>query len=131
MERAAQVQWYDEVALVRDGKVLHVLLASGSKGVLPDVQRVSPLAIITSAPSTVQIMGSNIATPDNTILARSQGAPGLSLLASILSLTISKHAKLRGLALPDDSWLAPRAPHSNMLRYRGLRRLLPWLPVKT
>lgn len=37
---AAQIHWYDEVALVRDGKVLHVLSATGSRGVLPHIHSV-------------------------------------------------------------------------------------------
>ncbi len=68
-----QIQWYEEVALVRDGKVLHVLSASGSRGVLPQLHSVSPLAALSSAPVTVKLLGANIATPDNSVLAQSQG----------------------------------------------------------
>lgn len=68
-----QIQWYEEVALVRYGKVLHVLSASGSRGVLPRLHSVSPLAVTSAAATTVKLIGSNIAAPDNTVLAQSQG----------------------------------------------------------
>lgn len=58
---------------MRDGKVLHVLSASGSRGVLPQLHSVSPLAALSSAPVTVKLLGANIATPDNSVLAQSQG----------------------------------------------------------
>ncbi|BDA46756.1 probable squamosa promoter-binding-like protein 4 at N-terminal half [Coccomyxa sp. Obi] len=67
------IQWYEEVALVRDGKVLHVLSASGSRGVLPQLHSVSPLAALSSAPVTLKLLGANIATPNNSVLAQSQG----------------------------------------------------------
>lgn len=75
-----QIQWYEEVALVRNGRVLHVLSANGSKGVLPNLACVSPLAIIPTVRSNVQLLGSNIATAENIILARSQGKPADLLL---------------------------------------------------
>jgi hypothetical protein len=68
-----QIQWYEEVALVRDGKVLHVLSASGSRGVLPRLHSLSPLAVTSAAATTVKLIGSNIAAPDNTVLSQSQG----------------------------------------------------------
>lgn len=76
---AVQIQWYEEVALVRNGRVLHVLSAAGSRGVLPQLHSVSPLAFPSSAPATLKLLGSNLATPDNTVLAQSQGALKCSL----------------------------------------------------
>ena len=58
---------------MRNGKVLHVLSVNGSRGVLPTLARVSPLAIVPSARNTIQLFGNNIATAENTVLARSQG----------------------------------------------------------
>ncbi len=61
---------------MRDGRVLHVLSASGSRGVLPHIAAVSPLALPAAAASVVRLSGANIAGGDNSVLVRSQGAMG-------------------------------------------------------
>ncbi len=70
---SAQVQLYDEVALVRSGQVLHVLSGSGSRGVFPVIDSVVPRAVLAAAPSTVVLTGANLAVPNNAVLARCQG----------------------------------------------------------
>lgn len=68
-----QLQWYDEAALVRDGKIMHVLSAAGSQGVLPQLQHVQPVALHTDLPEHVLLTGSNLAIVDNRVLARCLG----------------------------------------------------------
>ena len=69
-----QLQWYDEAALVRDGKIMHVLSAAGSRGVLPQLHCVSPVALHTTAPpERLLLTGQNLAVVDNRVLARCQG----------------------------------------------------------
>ena len=78
-----QLQWYDEAALVRDGKIMHVLSAAGSRGVLPQLHCVSPVALHTAAPERLLLTGQNLAVVDNRVLARCQGEctqPGNNLL---------------------------------------------------
>ncbi len=73
----AQVQLHDEVALVRNGKVLHVLSGSGSRGVFPAIDAVAPRAVLAASPGAVTLAGVNLAVPENAVLARCQGArPG-------------------------------------------------------
>lgn len=67
------MQLYDEVALVRNGQVLHVLSGSGSRGVFPVIDSVAPRAVLAAAPSTVVLTGANLAVPHNAVLARCQG----------------------------------------------------------
>jgi len=71
----AQVQLHDEVALVRNGKVLHVLSGSGSRGVFPAIDAVAPRAVLSASPAAVTLAGVNLAVPENAVLARCQGAP--------------------------------------------------------
>ena len=83
-----QLQWYDEAALVRDGKIVHVLSAAGSRGVLPQLHCVSPVALHTAAPNRLLLTGQNLAVADSRILARCQGEltqPGLCFCLPPLS----------------------------------------------
>ncbi|KAK9835951.1 hypothetical protein WJX81_000786 [Elliptochloris bilobata] len=67
------IQLHDEVALVRNGQVLHVLSGSGSRGVFPAIDAVAPRAVLASAPGPITLSGANLAVPDNAVLARCQG----------------------------------------------------------
>ena len=62
---------------MRDGRVLHVLSGSGSRGVFPVIEAVAPRAVLASAPRAVTLSGANLAVPDNAVLARCQGAAQL------------------------------------------------------
>ena len=59
---------------MRNGQVLHVLSGSGSRGVFPNIDAVTPRAVLASAPRPVTLSGANLAVPDNAVLARCQGA---------------------------------------------------------
>ncbi len=58
---------------MRGGQVLHVLSASGSKGVFPRVETLNPICVLDSAPDTITITGTNISAQDNFVLCRCQG----------------------------------------------------------
>lgn len=79
-----QLQWYDEAALVRNGKIVHVLLAAGSRSVLPQLLRVRPAALHGPAPERLTLTGNNLACGDNRVLARCQGVR-LALLSELPS----------------------------------------------
>lgn len=64
---------HDEVALIRDGKVTHVLDGQASIGVFPSLERVSPLAVISQNPQTITLHGANLAHSDNVVLGYCQG----------------------------------------------------------
>lgn len=69
-----QVQVHDEVALIREGKVTHVLDGQASAGVFPALERVSPLAVLNNNPDTLTLHGANLAHTDNIVLGYCQGA---------------------------------------------------------
>ena len=101
-----QLQWYDEAALVRDGKIMHVLSAAGSRGVLPQLRCVSPVALHTAAPERLLLTGQNLAVVDNRVLARCQGEqtqPGIWLCLQIFLISqqplLSKHADIAEFCL--------------------------------
>lgn len=79
---ALQLQWYDEAALVRDGKIVHVLSAAGSRSVLPQLHSVRPAALHGPAPERLTLTGKNLACVDNRVLARCQGTR-LTVLAEL------------------------------------------------
>ena len=58
---------------MRDGKIVHVLSAAGSRGVLPQLRCVSPAALHSAAPERLLLTGQNLAVVDNRVLARCQG----------------------------------------------------------
>ena len=62
---------------MRDGRVLHVLSGSGSRGVFPVIEAVAPRAVLASAPRAITLSGANLAVPDNAVLARCQGVSQL------------------------------------------------------
>jgi hypothetical protein len=69
----AQVQVHDEVALIRDGLVTHVLDGQASAGVFPKLERVSPLAMLASGSNLASLHGSNLMHTDNIVLGYCQG----------------------------------------------------------
>ena len=83
-----QLQWYDEAALVRCGKIVHVLSCAGSEGVVPQLQHVHPMALHTGAPEQLLLTGSNLAILNNRVLARCLG--GLPALLKAASFAISQ-----------------------------------------
>ena len=68
-----QMQWQDELALIRDGKVQHVLSGIGSLGVLPQIHSVFPLCVSNHDTSILHISGINIAKDGCNVLCRYQG----------------------------------------------------------
>jgi hypothetical protein len=72
-----QLQLFDEVALVRDGRLLHVLSVSGSEGVYPSVLALSPRFTAGDGGGDgplLALTGAHLAGPDAAVLARCQGA---------------------------------------------------------
>jgi ankyrin repeat protein len=67
------VQLNDELALVKDGEVQHVLSSSGSRGVFPHVRSIQPVCVSNAEDSTVILRGSNITAAHNAVLCRCQG----------------------------------------------------------
>eukprot|EP00884_Botryococcus_braunii_P004638 jgi/Botrbrau1/14175/Bobra.182_3s0112.2 len=70
---AILVQVHDEVALIREGKVTHVLDGQASAGVFPSLERVSPLAVLNNSPDLLTLHGANLAHTDNIVLGYCQG----------------------------------------------------------
>lgn len=70
-----QVQLNHEVALVKGGKVLRVLDGYASQGVYPNIDRIEPHCCSTKGPASVKLSGVNLRSPNNVIVARSQGSP--------------------------------------------------------
>ena len=68
-----QVQLNDELALVKDGEVQHVLSSSGSRGVFPHIRSIKPVCVSNAEDSTVILRGSNITAAHNAVLSRCQG----------------------------------------------------------
>lgn len=73
--RSQQVQLGDKLALVREGKVVHVL-ATANSSLFPRVAAVRPLAAQADAEGclNVSLWGHNLDNEEDTILARSNGA---------------------------------------------------------
>lgn len=59
--------------MARDGRVLHVLSASGSHSVFPSVMAVSPRFVAADDTPLVALTGANVAGEDATVLARIGG----------------------------------------------------------
>ena len=70
-----QLQWYDEAALVRYGKIVHVLSCAGSQGVVPQLEHVHPMALHTGAPEQLLLTGTNLAILNNRVHVRCLGKP--------------------------------------------------------
>ena len=68
-----QVQLGGEAALLRAGKVRHVLSLPASRGVAPHVASVLPIAVEAGADFELTVTGSNIADEDAQLLCRQNG----------------------------------------------------------
>lgn len=68
-----QVQWQDELVLVKNGAVQNVVLGASSIGLLPEIHSMSPVCISNDYMGAVSISGANIAGEGQTVLCRSQG----------------------------------------------------------
>lgn len=71
--QSVQLQWKDELVLVKDGKVEHVVSRAGSRGLLPEIHSVTPACVSSTQMEDVKVTGSNIAGHGQTVLCRSQG----------------------------------------------------------
>ena len=90
------MQWQDEVALIRNGKVRYVLSGIGSLGVLPQIHCVSPLCISNQDTATLEVSGSNIATEGCSVLCRHQGRPDQAGSRVYRAATMVMHAFAAG-----------------------------------
>lgn len=70
---AMLVQWGDELVLVKDGTVQHVVSGASSTGLLPEIHSVTPACVSSTRVGQVSISGMNIAGEGRTVLCRSQG----------------------------------------------------------
>ena len=68
-----QVQWQDELVLVKDGAVQNVVSGASGTGLLPEIHSMSPVCISNDYVGAVSISGANIAGEGQTVLCRSQG----------------------------------------------------------
>ena len=78
VSHVVQLQLFDEVALVRDGRLLHVLSISGSEGVYPSVLALAPRFTAGEKNGDgplLALTGAHLAGADAAVLARCQGAP--------------------------------------------------------
>ncbi len=71
--RFLQVQWQDELVLVKDGAVQNVVSGASSTGLLPEIHSMSPVCVSSDYMGAVSISGANIAGQGQTVLCRSQG----------------------------------------------------------
>ena len=71
--RSVQLQWKDELVLVKNGKVEHVVSGEGSRGLLPEIHSMIPACVSSTQMKDVKVTGSNIAGHGQTVLCRSQG----------------------------------------------------------
>ncbi|KAL3149084.1 hypothetical protein ABBQ32_001927 [Trebouxia sp. C0010 RCD-2024] len=71
---AMLLQWKDELVLVKDGKVVHVVSREGSRGLLPEIHSMTPVCVSSTQTEAVRITGANIAGPGQVVLCRSRGA---------------------------------------------------------
>ena len=92
---------------MRNGQVLHVLSGSGSRGVFPAIDAIAPRAVLASAPGAITLSGANLAVPDNTVLARCQGAPSSAPPVASLLNPLGVAARRPARRLPP----RPRQPH--------------------
>ena len=84
---SVQLQWKDDLVLVKDGKVEHVVSREGSRGLLPEIHSMTPVCVSTIDMEAVKITGSNIAGYGQTVLCRSQGILiGLTRLRGVVLL---------------------------------------------
>ena len=70
----SQVQLGGEAALLRSGRVRHVLSLPASRGVVPHVTAVAPIAVEAGRDFELAVTGSNIADEDAKLLCRMDGA---------------------------------------------------------
>ena len=68
-----QVQIGDEAALVRAGRVRHVISLSASRGIAPLIASVLPIAVEAGTDFELTITGSNIADDDAQLHCRQSG----------------------------------------------------------
>lgn len=71
--QSVQLQWKDELVLVKDGNVEHVVSREGSQSLLPEIHSVTPVCVSSTQMEDVKVTGSNIAGHGQTVLCRSQG----------------------------------------------------------
>lgn len=87
-----QIQVNDEIALVKNRQVQHVLSCSGSHAVFPLIARVSSQVQCSNSRPSVQLFGCNIGHSHNVYLCRCQGeilqAAVCSLLACLQDRTM-------------------------------------------
>jgi hypothetical protein len=70
-----QLQLRDEIALVREGRVVHVLCTDAyGAAPLPRIESVRPLAVCGAAPAELRVVGRNITGEGAQLLCRSAGA---------------------------------------------------------
>ena len=69
-----QVQLGGEAALLRAGRVRHVLSLPASRGVVPHVTSLAPIAVEACRDFELTVTGSNIAGEDAKLLCRMDGA---------------------------------------------------------
>ena len=68
-----QVQWRDDLVLVKEGVVQHVVSGVNSSGVLPQIHSMTPVCVSNTQTGSVRLTGTNIAGKGQTVLCRSQG----------------------------------------------------------
>ena len=71
--QSVQLQWKDELVLVKDGNVEHVVSREGSQSLLPEIHSVTPVCVSSTQMEDVKVTGSNTAGHGQTVLCRSQG----------------------------------------------------------
>lgn len=77
-----QMQWQDDLAVVKGGKIEQVLSGVGSLGLLPQMHSVYPLCVLNSQPTTLLVSGTNIAKRGCRVLCRHQGMSSTVTAAS-------------------------------------------------
>lgn len=71
---AMLVQWRDDLVLVKEGVVQHVVSGVNSSGVLPQIHSMTPVCVSNTQTGSVRLTGTNIAGKGQTVLCRSQGS---------------------------------------------------------
>ncbi len=82
-----QVQWRDELVLVKEGVVKHVVSGAGTTGLLPEIHSMTPVCVSSAQMGAVSITGTNISGQGQTVLCRSRGMQ-LSLSGSLASQSL-------------------------------------------
>ena len=118
-----QLQLFDEVALVRDGRLLHVLSISGSEGVYPSVLALAPRFTAGEKNGDgplLALTGAHLAGADDaTVLARCQGADAGRTVRPVNSkedlLAHQIFAELKGQESMTACWRPFADGHDDML----------------